>query len=60
MKQGKPEGQKRIRNPVVGVMCPVCSAWTSVLDTRGAVRRRECGNLHRFWTDEVVRKEATA
>lgn len=24
-----------------------------VLDTRGAVRRRECANLHRFFTEEM-------
>lgn len=33
--------------------CPVCGAWTEVLETRrrqtGAVARRiECANLHRF------------
>ena len=40
--------------------CPVCNAWTSVKQTRtrktdGVVTRRyECGNLHRFSTEERV------
>lgn len=40
--------------------CPQCGAWTTVLETRqnktnATVRRRyECGNLHRFRTEEVV------
>lgn len=34
--------------------CPRCGAWTNVLATRGATRRRECGNGHRFTTVEVV------
>jgi predicted ATP-dependent serine protease len=38
--------------------CPVCSAWSSVKQTRdsptfGHVRRRECANEHRFTTKEV-------
>ena len=42
--------------------CPVCSAWTSVKETRtrktdGVVKRRyECANLHRFTTEERVRQ----
>ena len=37
-----------------GFMCP-CGAWTRVLDTRkGKIRRRECANLHRFYTEEVI------
>ena len=32
--------------------CPVCNTWTTVIDTRGPRRRRECGNLHRFNTLE--------
>lgn len=36
--------------------CPQCGAWTEVRETRGAVRRRECANLHRFTTEEVVRE----
>ena len=34
--------------------CPTCGAWTRVLRTEGDMRRRECGNLHRFTTCEVV------
>ena len=32
--------------------CPQCGAWSSVLETRGTRRRRECGNGHRFTTLE--------
>ena len=41
--------------------CPVCGAWTSVKETRtrktdGVVTRRyECGNLHRFSTEERIK-----
>ena len=49
-------GRQGTRNPAVGVRCPLCGAWTSVMQTKGAARRRECANLHRFWTDEIVRK----
>lgn len=34
--------------------CPECGAWTSVKETRGIRRRRECGNEHRFTTEEVI------
>ena len=40
--------------------CPICGAWTSVLETRTrktdgvVVRRYECGNEHRFTTNERV------
>lgn len=34
--------------------CPTCNAWTRVLRTQGALRRRECANLHRFTTQESV------
>ncbi len=34
--------------------CPQCGAWTEVLETRGIKRRRECGNGHRFTTEEIV------
>ena len=39
--------------------CPECNVWTEVLDTRvksdGSRRRRyQCGNLHKFWTEERV------
>lgn len=34
--------------------CPQCEAWTEVRETRGTKRRRECGNGHRFTTEEVV------
>jgi transcriptional regulator NrdR family protein len=43
--------------------CPVCGAWTTVKETRtrktdGVVTRRyECGNMHRFSTEERVRHE---
>lgn len=38
--------------------CPVCGAWSLVKQTRdspifGHIRRRECGNEHRFTTKEV-------
>ena len=37
-----------------GFTCP-CGAWTRVLSTRmGKIRRRECANLHRFYTEEVM------
>ena len=40
--------------------CPVCNAWTQILDTRkkpeGLVRRRRCGNDHTFLTVENVLK----
>lgn len=39
--------------------CPICKAWTEVLETRGNVRRRRCGNEHRFTTEEVVRGPVT-
>lgn len=38
----------------VGFPCPKCNAWTRVLRTRGVIRRRECANLHRFTTREVL------
>ena len=34
--------------------CPRCDAWTIVKDTRNNRRRRECANLHRFWTLELL------
>ena len=38
--------------------CPICNAWTQTNDTRNKgdrmVRRRECGNGHRFNTEERV------
>ncbi len=38
--------------------CPECGAWTTISETRLTVmryrRRRECGNGHRFTTEEVV------
>jgi hypothetical protein len=33
--------------------CPKCNAWTRVAETRLPFRVRECGNLHRFTTEEV-------
>lgn len=43
--------------------CPVCGAWTEVLETRrrqtGAVARRiECANLHRFTVYEGLPDQA--
>ena len=40
--------------------CHICGAWTSVLETRTrkrdgvVVRRYECGNEHRFTTNERI------
>lgn len=34
--------------------CPECGAESSVLETRGTRRRRQCRNGHRWSTDEVV------
>jgi transcriptional regulator NrdR family protein len=37
--------------------CPLCNAWTEQLETRKrknglTYRRYECGNLHRFTTED--------
>lgn len=32
--------------------CPHCKAWSVVKETRGSYRKRECANLHKFWTEE--------
>lgn len=32
--------------------CPLCGEWSTVLETRGTRRRRECANQHRFNTVE--------
>lgn len=40
--------------------CPTCNAWTRVLETRNDYRKRECGNLHRFWTVESIAEDKTA
>ena len=38
--------------------CPECGTWTTISETRNTVmryrRRRECGNGHKFTTEEVV------
>ena len=38
--------------------CPECGAWSVILETRSSTaryrRRRECGNGHKFTTEEVV------
>jgi transcriptional regulator NrdR family protein len=39
--------------------CPTCGAWTTIKESRestifGYTRRRECGNQHRFTTQERV------
>ena len=44
--------------------CPICNTWTSVITTResptfGHTRRRECGNEHRFTTQEVFIPQET-
>lgn len=42
--------------------CPICNADSRVVETRdsGTRRRRECFNLHRFTTIEVVQVIDTA
>ena len=39
--------------------CPVCNVWTTVNETRNkegyTLRRRECGNGHKFITEEHVK-----
>lgn len=37
--------------------CPTCNVWTEVRESHHGVRRRECGNGHRFTTVEVVKVE---
>lgn len=37
-----------------GFACPYCGVWTRVLRTTNNIRRRECANLHRFYTEEVI------
>lgn len=43
-----------------GIKCPKCGAWTIVLESRPdeqdniIYRHRECGNLHRFHSKEVL------
>jgi transcriptional regulator NrdR family protein len=42
--------------------CPFCEAWTTIKESRespifGYTRRRECGNQHRFTTQERVVSE---
>ena len=44
--------------------CPECGAWSTVKTTResptfGHTRRRECGNEHRFTTQEVFIPQET-
>ena len=44
--------------------CPICNAWSTVITTResptfGHTRRRECGNEHRFTTQEVAIPQET-
>ena len=41
------------------MICPKCLAATRVLETRGTTRRRECFNMHRFWTQEAIVGEVT-
>jgi hypothetical protein len=37
--------------------CPLCNAHTDVKHTKDGLRTRECFNLHRFRTQEVVVSE---
>jgi hypothetical protein len=37
--------------------CPHCGAWTTVLETRGTDRKRECANAHRFWSREAFLRD---
>jgi hypothetical protein len=37
--------------------CPLCNAATDVKHTKDGLRTRECFNLHRFRTQEVVVSE---
>jgi len=41
--------------------CPECGAWSVILETRDTSvryrRRRECGNNHKFTTEEVALSE---
>jgi transcriptional regulator NrdR family protein len=44
--------------------CPTCGAWTTIKRNResaefGYIRRRECGNEHRFTTQELVIPDET-
>ena len=38
--------------------CPECDAWSTVIETRTTPvryrRRRECGNGHKFTTEETI------
>lgn len=34
--------------------CTQCGGSAQVMTTRGTKRRRQCGNGHSFWTDEVA------
>lgn len=38
--------------------CPTCNVWTRVLESRNDYRKRECANLHIFWTHEASVKES--
>ena len=47
----------------MSMKCPQCGAWTQVKETRTnkdkniVTRRYECGNLHRFSTEEKVKND---
>lgn len=47
----------------MSMSCPQCGAWAQVKETRTnkdknvVTRRYECGNMHRFSTEERVRDE---
>lgn len=47
----------------MSMKCPQCGAWTQVKETRTkktdnvVTRRYECGNMHRFSTEERVKDE---
>lgn len=40
--------------------CPHCGAWSEVLETRNARRRRQCANGHKFATVEICESDSRA
>ena len=49
----------------MSMSCPQCGAWALIKETRTnktdnvVTRRYECGNLHRFTTEEKVKNDAS-
>jgi transcriptional regulator NrdR family protein len=46
----------------MSMTCPYCGTWTTVKETRTrktgvVVRRYECGDMHRFSTEERIRDD---